>query len=169
MAAGRRRRRQPPYPIAAALLQPPTSTTRLGDRKSIGPNAQLAIFHDASAITGIALAVGLHGSSAAVTLGFLAGGRLLVSALRALGLRRQLATAAVWAYAAAALALNCTFEGAGAAFWCERVLGAGAAARWLPTALALDRFTGVAPPAFSVAWAFRYTLMRFVRWVLGAG
>lgn len=164
-----RRRRQP---TLEGVERRPTAiplTCRLGSHKSIGPNAQLAIFHDASAMVGTALAVALHGSAAAWPLAFLACGRLLVSALHALGLRRQLAFAAVWAYAAAALALNSTFEGAGAAFWCERLLGAAAAERWMGTALALDRFRGVAPPAFSVAWAFRYTLMRFIRWVLALG
>lgn len=95
-------------------------------------------------------------------LAFLCAGKLLVAAAQALQVRRSAATAAVALFSATALALTHTFEGAGVAFWAERLLGAGSP--WVPTAAALNHFTGVAPHHFGVAVAFRYTLMRYVRW-----
>lgn len=140
--------------------------SRLGSSKSIGPNAQLAIYHDACMISGVALAVGLHGSGALAPLTFLLAGKMLVSAAQALHLRRIIACAGVLLYAALALALNNACAGAGLSFWAERLLGAGS--RWLPLAAALDRFAGVAPPHWTVGVTFRYTLMRFIRYA-GAG
>lgn len=168
-AAAQCRRRPPAARPARHPLQARSTThnihNRLGAHKSIGPNAQLAIFHDACAMIGTTLAISLHGSAAAWPLAFLCAGKLLVGGLHALGLRRSLAFAVVWAYATAALAVTSAFEGAGAAFWCERLLSIHAASTWMPTALALDRFTGVAPAHFTVGVAFRYTILRFIRWV----
>ncbi|EFN53965.1 hypothetical protein CHLNCDRAFT_53485 [Chlorella variabilis] len=137
---------------------------RLGSRKSIGPSAQLALFHDGHALVGAALAVGLHGGAAAWPLAFMCVGRALVGAAQALRLRVGVASALVWAYAAIAVLVTNASEGAGAGYWCERLLGPSSALA--PAAAALDAVRGVAPAHFTAGLAFRYTAMRFVSWAL---
>lgn len=59
-----------------SACQPPRHAhplCRLGSSKAIGPNVQLAIFHDANALVGVALAIALHGSGAACELTGAAG------------------------------------------------------------------------------------------------
>jgi hypothetical protein len=151
-------------PSGACLHLPdfePQTACRLGSNKSIGPNAQLEIFHDGNALVGVALAIALHGSGALWPLSFLVNGKLLVHGCQALRLRLAIACGLVWAYAAAALLVNNASEGAGAAFWCLQLPGGGAA--WLPLAAVADSFTGVAPVHFTVGVTFRYMLMRYIR------
>ena len=157
-------------PSSAICLPPCLPACRLGSSKSTGPSARLVIFHDGNALVGTALAVALHGSGAAWPLGFLCAGRRLVDACQAHKLRTGVACAAVWVFAGAALLLNTAGEGAGAAFWCQRLLGAGGGgvggtvgAAALRLAHALDRFAGIAPMHYSVGVAFRYTLMLYIR------
>ena len=117
---------------------------------------------------GTVLAIALHGSGAAWPLAFLCLGRLLVGACQALKVRTRVARAAVSAFAGAALLLNNAGEGTGAAFWCQRLLGAGTGGiggAVLPLAQLLDGFSGIAPVHFTVGVAFRYTLMRYIRQV----
>ena len=153
----------------AARLLPhhrlPPSLRRLGagggKLAALGPNARLNLFHDGNALVGAALAIALHGSGAAWPLVFSVVGRFIVGGCQAIQLRRSVAVVAVWTYAAAALLLNSSSEGAGVAFWAARLLPA----RWLPLAAALGSFHGVAPAHYTIGVTMRFTLMRYVRWV----
>jgi hypothetical protein len=139
----------------------------VGSSKRIGPSARLVIFHNCNALVGVALAFALHGSGAAWPLAFLCAGRRLVAACQAHKLCTRVACAAVWAFAGAALLLNSAGEGASAAAWCQRLLGAGGGgvvgAAALRLAETLDLFAGIAPAHYTVGIAFRYTLMRYIR------
>lgn len=159
------RRARPPPTLPPPPLPMACSLGGATGKTALGPNAQLNLFHDGNALLGCACCIALHGSGAAWPLLFAVAGRLLVTGCQTLRLRRGVAASAVWAYAAAALLLNSLSEGASAAHWCDALLGADTAARCMPLARAMDRFAGVAPVHYTVGLAFRYTLMRFVRWV----
>lgn len=131
-------------------------------KASLGPNAQLNLFHDGNALVGTALAIALHGTGAAWPVLFAITGRLLVAGCQALRLRTSIAAASVWTFAAAALLINSASEGAGWSYWCSAA-GKPDAGRCMSVAGMLDRFHGIAPVHFTVGTVFRYTLMRFVR------
>ncbi|KAL4440280.1 hypothetical protein ABPG75_003281 [Micractinium tetrahymenae] len=155
-----------PHVLVASLLA--WGITRLGGspgKSRLGPNAQLNLFHDGNMLVGTALAIALHGTSAAWPLLFAVVGRLLLAGCQMMRLRTGVAAAAVWTYAVAALLVNSASEGADWAYWCNAV-GAPDAGFCASSAAVLDQFTGIAPVHFTVSIAFRYTLMRFVSWAL---